>query len=104
NSRLCPQCAAAQAMTCSACQHANPPGSRFCSQCGAKLEAAQLSKPTAVPSAERRQLTVMFCDLVGSTARSTQLDPEDLREVIGTSHKFMADVCVSSQRLLAQYL
>ena len=32
--------------------------------------------------AERRQLTVMFCDLVGSTALSTQLDPEDLRELI----------------------
>jgi SAM domain (Sterile alpha motif) len=32
--------------------------------------------------AERRQLTVMFCDLVGSTALSAQLDPEDLREVI----------------------
>src|SRR5262249_33087085 len=35
-----------------------------------------------VPDAERRQLTVMFCDLVGSTALSGQLDPEDLREVI----------------------
>src|SRR5215831_12921459 len=33
------------------------------------------------PEAERRQLTVMFCDLVGSTALSAQLDPEDLREV-----------------------
>ena len=34
------------------------------------------------PEAERRQLTVMFCDLVGSTALSARLDPEDLREVI----------------------
>jgi hypothetical protein len=38
-------------------------------------------------SAERRQLTVMFCDLVGSTARSTRLDPEDLREIIGAHHQ-----------------
>ncbi len=36
--------------------------------------------------AERRQLTVMFCDLVGSTALSTRLDPEDLREVITAFH------------------
>src|SRR6516162_8494314 len=36
--------------------------------------------------AERRQLTVMFCDLVGSTALSSQLDPEDLLEVIGAYH------------------
>jgi class 3 adenylate cyclase len=36
----------------------------------------------AAPEAERRQLTVMFCDLVGSTAFSTAMDPEDLRDVI----------------------
>ena len=39
--------------------------------------------PAHSPRAERRQLTVMFCDLVGSTALSTRLDPEDLRELIG---------------------
>ena len=37
---------------------------------------------SSTPEAERRQLTVMFCDLVGSTALSEQLDPEDLREVV----------------------
>ena len=43
--------------------------------------------PAAAPAdAERRQLTVMFCDLVGSTALAVRLDPEDLREVIGASH------------------
>ena len=42
---------------------------------------ASPNAPTSA-SAERRQLTVMFCDLVGSTALSTRLDPEDLREVI----------------------
>src|SRR5262249_15394337 len=41
--------------------------------------------------AERRQLTVMFCDLVGSTALSSQLDPEDLREVIGMYHHCVAE-------------
>jgi class 3 adenylate cyclase/tetratricopeptide (TPR) repeat protein len=39
---------------------------------------------TAAPEAERRQLTVMFCDLVGSTALSTGMDPEDLRDVIAS--------------------
>jgi hypothetical protein len=42
-------------------------------------------------SAERRQLTVMFCDLVGSTALASRLDPEDLREVIGAYHRCVAD-------------
>jgi hypothetical protein len=41
------------------------------------------AEPTRQDEAERRQLTVMFCDLVGSTALSTTLDPEDLRSVIG---------------------
>jgi class 3 adenylate cyclase len=41
--------------------------------------------------AERRQLTVMFTDLVGSTALSARLDPEDLRSIIGTYHKCVAD-------------
>src|SRR5580693_1220550 len=38
-------------------------------------------------AAERRQLTVMFCDLVGSTALSARLDPEDMREIIGAYHR-----------------
>jgi class 3 adenylate cyclase/tetratricopeptide (TPR) repeat protein len=42
------------------------------------------SAPAAAPDAERRQLTVMFCDLVGSTALSTGMDPEDLRDVIAS--------------------
>ena len=42
--------------------------------------------------AERRQLTVMFCDLVGSTALSARLDPEDLRAVIGAYHRCVASV------------
>src|SRR5947207_2842423 len=40
--------------------------------------------------AERRQLTVMFCDLVGSTALSAALDPEDLREILGAYHRCVA--------------
>jgi class 3 adenylate cyclase len=38
--------------------------------------------PSSIDTAERRQLTVMFCDLVGSTALSARLDPEDMREII----------------------
>src|SRR5262245_42337393 len=45
----------------------------------------------AEPIAERRQLTVMFVDLVGSTALASRLDPEDLREIIGAYHRCVAD-------------
>jgi class 3 adenylate cyclase len=54
--------------------------------------------------AERRQLTVMFCDLVGSTALASRLDPEDLREVIGAYHKCVADVIGSYDGVVAKYM
>jgi class 3 adenylate cyclase/predicted ATPase len=55
-------------------------------------------------AAERRQLTVMFCDLVGSTALATRLDPEDLREVIGAYHRAVADVVGSFDGFVAKYM
>src|SRR5215472_15613235 len=62
---------------------------------GAKAPAAAVTAaPSDAPApveAERRQLTVMFCDLVGSTALASRLDPEDLREVIGAYHKCVAE-------------
>jgi class 3 adenylate cyclase len=54
--------------------------------------------------AERRQLTVMFCDLVGSTALSTRFDPEDLRELIGDYHRTVADVVRSLDGFVAKYM
>lgn len=55
-------------------------------------------------SAERRQLTVMFCDWVGSTALSSQLDPEDLREVVRNYQQTCADVIQRYEGHIAQYL
>ena len=54
--------------------------------------------------AERRQLTVMFCDLVGSTALSARLDPEDLREVIGAYHRCCADLIGEAGGFVAKYM
>jgi class 3 adenylate cyclase len=52
---------------------------------------AAVSDASAIAEAERRQLTVMFCDLVGSTPLSTRFDPEDLREIVGAYHRCVAD-------------
>jgi hypothetical protein len=54
--------------------------------------------------AERRHLTVMFCDLVDSTALAAQLDPEDLREVIAAYHRAAADVVESFSGFVAKYM
>jgi class 3 adenylate cyclase/predicted ATPase len=55
-------------------------------------------------TAERRQLTVMFCDLVGSTALSTRLDPEDLRSVLGAYHKCAAETVAQFEGFVAKYM
>ena len=54
--------------------------------------------------AERRQLSVMFCDLVGSTALSAHLDPEDLREVIAVYHRVVADAVRTFDGFVAKYM
>src|SRR6516162_10302149 len=67
-----------------------------------KTAAAPAAKPE--DAAERRQLTVMFCDLVGSTALSARLDPEDLRAIIDTYHRRSAEVIVKHGGFVARYL
>jgi predicted ATPase/class 3 adenylate cyclase len=61
-------------------------------------------KPTRQDDAERRQLTVMFTDLVGSTALSTKLDPEDMRFVLGAYHNCVADTVARFDGFVAKYM
>jgi class 3 adenylate cyclase len=60
--------------------------------------------PAAASAVERRQLTVMFCDLVGSTALSGRLDPEDLREVIAAYHRAVSAVVAGFDGFVANYM
>jgi len=62
-------------------------------------------RPSATQdTAGRRHLTVMFCDLVGSTALSARLDPEDLREIINGYHQDCAEVIVKQGGFVARYM
>ena len=95
-------------MTCSTCGHAPPDGARFCPSCGS---ACELGPTAAAPVTETRKVvTVLFCDLVGSTALSGDLDPETLRSVTlryfdlmrrqvefhgGTVEKFIGDAVMA---------
>ncbi len=95
--KFCNECGYRLTAHCPGCGQENPPGAKFCNECGASLAAPtpapqlalQPDQPTQAepppaepptPDAERRQLTVMFCDLADSTKLSGQLDPEDLRD------------------------
>jgi class 3 adenylate cyclase/predicted ATPase len=72
---------------------------------GRALPAASASVPSAVfAEAERRQLTVMFCDLVGSTPLSVRFDPEDLREIVGAYHRCVAETTGRFAGFVAKYM
>ena len=66
--------------------------------------AASAPGAPAQIDAERRQLTVMFCDVVGSTALSTRYDPEDLRELIGDYHRAVAEMVGRFDGFVAKYM
>jgi class 3 adenylate cyclase/tetratricopeptide (TPR) repeat protein len=68
---------------CTACGTENPPQARFCLSCGTALAEAPAPAP---PSEERKVITAIFVDLVGSTARSEQLDPEDVKALVAPYH------------------
>src|SRR5438445_677248 len=98
--RFCIKCGAPHAPTCAGGGEPHPPGAKFCGQCGmglvpegqANIPATE-QPPDHKPSpeaAQRRHLTIMFCDMAGSTALAARLDPEDLREVI----RGFQDACV----------
>ncbi len=89
--RFCTECGAALSAACPSCSGPTEAGEKFCGGCGERLPTATGAPgaPTPAPgpkaateSGERRQLTVLFCDLVGSTPLSQQLDAEEWRYLI----------------------
>jgi class 3 adenylate cyclase/predicted ATPase len=107
---ICAQCGAALALQCPTCGFDNPPGFRFCGRCGSPLvppgssEAAAVARVGAHEQGERRQLTVMFCDLVDSTPLSQRVDPEELRSIFQAYQQTCADVITGFDGYIAQYL
>src|SRR5262245_53353268 len=67
-------------------------------------DTASSSEATRADVPQRRQLTVMFCDLVGSTPLSTRLDPEELREIIGAFHRCCVEQISRSDGVVARYM
>src|SRR3954454_12582967 len=67
-------------MKCPSCGSTNTAGAKFCSECGARLA------PLARALEERKVVTVVFCDLVGSTALAERMDPEDVRAQLSSYH------------------
>jgi predicted ATPase/class 3 adenylate cyclase len=107
-SRFCNQCGTPFSKRCLKCATENAPEARFCAQCAAPLDAADPIRAQAEPhgplSGERRHLTVLFCDLVGSTEIASHLDPEEWREIVGEYHRAAAQAIERFGGHVAQYL
>ncbi|MDA2919106.1 TOMM system kinase/cyclase fusion protein [Desulfobacterota bacterium AH_259_B03_O07] len=120
--KFCIECGVPLANRCPNCGSENLPQAKFCSECGTSIKnktsktphivkqkekeqqlTPQVSRIKALES-ERRQLTVMFCDLVGSTAISEQLDPEELHKVMSSYQEVCAEVISRFEGHIAKYL
>jgi class 3 adenylate cyclase/DNA-binding transcriptional ArsR family regulator len=115
SSRFCSNCGKPVALRCPGCNAEVLRNARFCSQCGAPLipasaTSANSGSPPVVHAAataadgERRHLTVLFCDLAGSTAISAGLDPEDWRAAVAAYHRAAATAITRFGGHVAKYL
>jgi class 3 adenylate cyclase/tetratricopeptide (TPR) repeat protein len=108
-SRFCTQCATPLNKPCPECAHENISEAKFCAQCAAPLDVTELIRVEAEPrdgslTGERRHLTVLFCDLVGSTEIAAQLDPEEWRETVAGYHRAAAQAITRFGGYVAKYL
>lgn len=108
--RFCGGCGSALPRNCPRCGFSNPAGFKFCGDCAAPLTgAAPAAEPKAPPpaaarEAERRQLTVMFVDLVDSVGLSEAMDAEDLRDVVRAYQGVVVKAIEQGEGHIAQYL
>jgi class 3 adenylate cyclase/predicted ATPase len=77
---------------------------KLCTPAGPIASSRRAGSETPTGAAERRQVTVMFTDLVGSTALAARMDPEDLRIVIGAYHKCVAETVARFDGFVAKYM
>ena len=100
--RYCAECGVHLGDPCPACGTRNQPGEKFCGQCGAALTPPPPARSER--DAERHHLTVLFCDLVGSTALAGAMDPEECRQVVHGYHRGAADAIARFGGHVAAYL
>ena len=102
-SRFCNQCGESLPLICRTCKSANPIDAEACVTCSAVLSADSRRSGSHEP-AEVRQITVMFIDLVGSTALSRSLEVEDFRDFINEYHAACREVVTGLGGHISQYL
>jgi hypothetical protein len=113
--RFCSGCGSALTLRCPFCGEEYKPEAKCCAECGTALSGPTSSPNTRTSiavaeehisemAAERRQLTVMFCDIVNSIALSESLDPEDLRDYMRLYQEACSKVIHRFDGFIAKYL
>ena len=109
--KFCGGCGSALSARCPRCGAENTPSFKFCGDCGAAIVsdsaapvAAAVNPSGTDAGGERRHLTVLFCDLVGSTEIAARLDPEEWREIVAGYHRAAAHAIERFGGHVAQYL
>ena len=114
--RFCTQCGVELPIHCPSCGEINPVNGRYCGGCGKSLargarslgangDIATSSGPdNGTTGSERRHLTVLFCDMVGSTALAKVLDPEDLSDITRTYYERCSSAIEQFDGIIANYI
>lgn len=89
---------------CSKCDALNPPEMFFCGRCATPLSHVPARRYAADDDAERRQLTVLFCDIVESTRHAASMDPEEWRAVLRGYHQLCDEIITPMRGHIAQIL
>jgi class 3 adenylate cyclase/tetratricopeptide (TPR) repeat protein len=107
NARFCNQCATPLVRRCPNCAFKNSLEAKFCSQCATALEtgeAPRVTQPAGALTGERRHLTILFCDLVGSTTLAAQLDPEEWRATVACYQRAAAAAITRFEGEVVRYV
>src|SRR3990172_7224552 len=131
DSRFCENCGQPLERACPNCGQAGPGSARFCRHCGHDLSQSAPAAPSTVPRSagleairraapsamakkiladrersegERKRVTALFADIVGSTGLAEALDPEDWREIVGGAHQRVSEKVYAYEGTIAQLL
>jgi class 3 adenylate cyclase len=126
DAKFCQQCGQPLSIICANCSEINDPDARFCKNCGnelsqtskpdqtASLETLQQSAPDDLQAKvrnamsqmddERKPVTILFVDIVGSTSKAEKMDPEEWREVVTGAHRRLSEAIYQYEGTVAQLL
>ena len=105
SSKFCLECGEKLELRCPQCGNALPLGAKFCNECGQRLEeVVEEEKTVPETEGERKHVTVLFSDLSGYTAMSERLDPEEVKEIMSKIFGEIAQVVTKYEGFIEKFI